>query len=153
MGIYQRAMRRLSKTSGLRWVLSKILTPLDMKLKGSRFAPSTFGLDMPLCFLTTTGRKSGESRTIPLLFIETDTGAPAIAATNFGHQTHPAWALNLEATPAAIFELDGESREVTARRASAEEAADLWPRFDGIWPAYEDYREISHRSIKVFILE
>jgi len=108
---------------------------------------------MPLCFLTTTGRKSGEPRTVPLLFIATDNGGPAVAATNFGRQTHPAWALNLEATPAAIFEVGGVSRTVTARRASGDEVAELWPRFDGIWPAYEEYREIAHRDIKVFILE
>jgi deazaflavin-dependent oxidoreductase (nitroreductase family) len=146
-------MRRLSKTRWLRFVISRALTPLDMKLRGSRFAPSTFGLDMPLCFLTTTGRRSGEPRTVPLLFIETDGGAPAVAATNFGRPSHPAWALNLEATPAAIFELEGESRTVTARRATGDEVVEIWPRFDGIWPAYEEYREISHRDIKVFILE
>jgi len=153
MHIYQRTLLRLGKTRGLRWVLAKVLTPLDMKLKGTRFAPSNLGLDMPLCFLTTTGRKSGEPRTVPLLFITTDSGAPAIAASNFGRQTHPAWALNLEATPAATLEVDDTAKNVTARRASTEETAELWPRFDGIWPGYEEYREISHRNIKVFILE
>ncbi len=153
MNIYKSAMQRLSRTSGLRLVLSRTLTPLDMKLRGSRFAPSRFGLDMPLCYLTTTGRTSGEPRTVPLLFINTQGGFPAVAASNFGRANHPEWALNLEATPEAMLEINSEAREVTARRASEIETAELWPRFDDIWPGYEAYRAITHRDIKVFILE
>lgn len=153
MGFYQRAAMRLSKTSGLRWVISKALTPLDMALKGSSFAPSRFGLDLPLCFLTTTGRRTGKQRTVPLLFIDTPSGSRAVAASNFGRTSHPRWALNLVSKPQAILEIDGESKHVTARRSSQEEATELWPLFDSVWPGYEEYRSIAPREIKVFILE
>lgn len=124
-----------------------------MRLKGTRLAPSTFGVDYPLCFLTTTGRKSGEQRTVPLFFACTTQGSPAIVATNFGQENHPAWALNLGADPTASLEIDGQSRRVMARLATEEELSALWPVFDGFWPGYKEYREIAPRSIKVFVLE
>jgi deazaflavin-dependent oxidoreductase (nitroreductase family) len=151
--MYQRAMSRLSTTRGLRWTLSKVLSPLDLKLKGTRFAPSTFAVDFPLCFLTTTGRKSGEPRTVPLFFVRTTEGFPAIVGSNFGQKSHPGWALNLEADPDASLEMDGESLSVVARLASTDEVAELWPLFDGLWPGYEEYRKIAPRDIKMFILE
>ena len=152
MGPYQRTLTKLSRTSALRWVLSKTITPLDLKLKGSRFAPSRFGLDVPLCYLTTTGRSSGEQRTVPLLFVVAPSGGRAVAATNFGRESHPGWAFNLEAEPSATLEVEDEVMSVHARMASDEEAAELWPLFDGIWPGYESYRENAPRAIKMFIL-
>ena len=152
MGVYQRTLNKLSRTTSLRWVLSRAITTLDLKLKGTRFAPSTLGVDLPLCFLTTTGRKTGEQRVVPLLYVELPSGERAVAASNYGQKDHPAWALNLEATPEASLEIDSESRDVTARRASPEETATIWPLFDGVWPGYEKYREIAPRDIKVFVL-
>ena len=152
MGVYQRTMTKLSKTSGFRWVLSRVFTPLDVMLKGSRFAPSRFGLDLPLCFLTTTGRKTGEPRTIPLLFVTPPAGGHAVAATNFGRTSHPAWALNLETEPQAVLEVGGEITSVVGRRVDAKEVLEIWPLFDGIWPGYEEYRRIAPRDIKVFVL-
>ncbi len=152
MGLYQSALIRLSKTGGLRWVLSRTITPLDMKLKGSRFAPSRFGLDVPLCYLTTTGRTSGVPRTVPLLFVNAPSGGRAVAATNFGRLSHPGWAYNLEAKPSATLEIEGRTTQVHARSVNDEEALEIWPLFDGIWPGYESYREIAPRHIKVFVL-
>ncbi|MCL1600241.1 MAG: nitroreductase family deazaflavin-dependent oxidoreductase [Actinomycetia bacterium] len=153
MGMYQRALARLSTMGGLRWALSKVLSPLDTRLKGTRFAPSTLGVDFPLCFLTTTGRKSGAKRTVPLFFVTAPNGSPAVVATNFGQENHPAWALNLDAHPNATLEIDGLSRSVVARRASNDEASALWPLFDGFWPGYEEYRKLAPRDIRVFVLE
>jgi deazaflavin-dependent oxidoreductase (nitroreductase family) len=153
MGVYQRTMSRLSTTSSLRWVVSRVISPLDMRLKGTRFAPSTFGVEFPLCFLTTTGRRSGEERTVPLLFACTPIGSPAIVASNFGQQNHPGWALNLQADPIASLEIDGQSRPVVARLATEEELSTVWALFDGFWRGYKEYREIAPRAIKVFILE
>lgn len=152
MGAYKRTMTRLSKTSGLRWILSKTLTPLDMKLKDSRFAPSRFGLDMPLCYLTTTGRHSGEPRTVPLLFVVPREGGHAVTATNFGRKSHPNWALNLEAHPEATLDVEGDVTAVIARRFGTDEMLEIWPLFDGMWPGYEEYREIAARDIRMFAL-
>ncbi|MGI9667132.1 MAG: nitroreductase family deazaflavin-dependent oxidoreductase [Acidimicrobiia bacterium] len=152
MNLYARTMRKLSTTSAMRWTLSKVLTPLDIKLKGTRFAPSTLGMESPLCYLTTTGRKSGEQRTVPLLYVQAE-DAVAVAATNFGQTNHPAWALNLEDDPNAVLEIDGNTSSVVARSPDGHESADLWSQFEAVWPGYREYRKIAPRDIKMFVLE
>lgn len=132
--------------------MSRTLAPLDMKLRGTRFAPSTLGLDLPLCFLTTTGARSGEPRTVPLLYVALDDGAVAVVASNFGTEHHPGWAYNLEAQPRATIEIDDARTVVVARHADEEEAQRLWPLFDGVWPGYETYRSTAPREIKIFLL-
>jgi deazaflavin-dependent oxidoreductase (nitroreductase family) len=146
-------MRRLGRTTAMRWTLSKVLTPLDMALRHTRYAPSRFGLGAPLCFLTTSGRRSGAPRTVPLLYVPFGGDALAVAATNFGQVGHPGWSHNLESNPRAELEIDGVTRLVIGRRADAHESAHVWPRLDAIWPAYETYRNLARRDIKVFILE
>ncbi len=153
MKIYQRSLEKLATTGLARWTLARVLAPLDMRFKDSRLAPSRFGVDFPLCFLTTKGRSSGKPRTVPLFFVENPLGRPTVAATNFGQEHHPSWALNLEADPHATVEIEGTSQDVVARNATSSETAELWPLFDGVWPGYETYRDIAPRDIKVFILE
>lgn len=154
MNLYARVTRKLAKTSAMRWTLSKVLMPLDMRFKGTRFAPSTFGGQrVPLCYLTATGAASGEPRTVPLLYVPVGDGAVAVVASNFGGERHPAWSANLDAQPRATLEIDGTTHDVAARRANNEEAAAIWERFDHIWPGYERYREIAPREIRVYVLE
>lgn len=133
--------------------MSKVLHPLDMRFKGTRLAPSTFGgQEVPLCYLTAIGRTSGEERTVPLLYVPVDDGSVAVVATNFGRDRHPGWSANLMANPEASLEIDGEVRTVIARRADDDEALTIWKRFDRVWPGYERYREIAPRDIRVFVL-
>ncbi len=110
------------------------------------------GLDLPLCFITTTGARSGEPRTVPLLYVALDDGAKAVVASNFGTEHHPGWAYNLEAHPRATIEIDNTRTVVVARRADEGEAQRVWPLFDGVWPGYETYRSIAPRDIKIFLL-
>jgi deazaflavin-dependent oxidoreductase (nitroreductase family) len=154
MDLYVRAMRSLSTTKGMRWMMRTVQHPLDMKLRGTRFAPSTFGgMDAPLCFLTTIGRTSGEPRTVPLLYVQLEDECFAVVATNYGQHQTPAWALNLDATPHAELEVDGQPpRNVVARRASDASAAGIWPRFHAVWPGYETYRDIAGRPIGMYLL-
>lgn len=154
VNLYARITRRFAKTRGMRWTMSKVLTPLDLRLKGTRLAPSSFGgRDVPLCYLTTVGRRSGNPRTVPLLFAPVNDGSVAVVATNFGGERHPAWAHNLEANPEATLEVDGVDRDVIARRASDHEVATTWRQLDRVWPGYEKYREIAPRDVKVFVLD
>jgi deazaflavin-dependent oxidoreductase (nitroreductase family) len=152
MSAYDRALRALARTAPMRWTLSKVLMPLDMRLRDTRFAPSTLGVGMPLCYLTTIGRTSGEPRTVPLLHVPVDGGGVAVVATNFGREKHPGWALNLRNDPRATMSIGDREVDMVARSASDEEAAEIWARFDGVWPGYERYREIAPRDIHVFVL-
>lgn len=151
MNPYERMMRRLSTTDWFRRVLSRVLTPLDMRLRHSRFAPSRFGMNAPLCFVTVPGKKSGEPRTVPLLYIETRDGY-SVAGTNFGREDHPAWVHNFQAAGSGTIEIDGVTQVISIRRLDSRETADLWPSFDSVWPGYRKYREIARRDIRVFLL-
>ncbi|MGI9529163.1 MAG: nitroreductase/quinone reductase family protein [Acidimicrobiia bacterium] len=127
---------------------------LDMKLKGTRFAPSAFGgVNTPLCYLTTMGRKSGEPRTVPLVYVPAGGGAVAVVASNYGQDHHPAWSYNLDANPSASLEIDDRASPVLARRTTDAETSSLWPQFSAVWPGYDTYRKITDRDIKMYLLE
>jgi len=105
----------------------------------------------PILLLTTIGRKSGKRRTVPLLYIE-DGGRFVIVASYAGAPRHPVWFLNLEAHPQVELQVRSRRFPGTARRASAEEKAQLWPRLVAIYPAYADYQKRTTRDIPVVIV-
>ena len=153
MSISARLLRSLAKTKGMRWFMIRAQRPLDEMFRGTKFMPSAVGgVDTPICFLTTTGRVSGEDRTVPLLYVTTEDGDFAVVASNYGQDHHPAWSHNLDTDPNGTIAIDEVARPVTARRADAGEQADLWPRFEAIWPGYETYRSITDRSIRMYVL-
>ena len=102
--------------------------------------------------LTTVGRKSGMSRTTPLLYLEEDSNW-VIVGSNAGDDRHPAWWLNLQANPVATIQIRGEQMQVRARKASESAKSDLWPRFVKMHSGYRAYRQRTKRDIPVVILE
>lgn len=152
MRLYGSFVRMLGRTRGFAWVASRVLPPLDLRLRARGLAPTALGTDFPLCFLTTTGRRSGAQRTVPLLYVA-DGERIALFASNWGRRDHPAWALNLDANAAATVELDGVERRVIARRASAAEERELWPLADAVYPGYAGYRDRAGREVRVYVLE
>jgi F420H(2)-dependent quinone reductase len=104
----------------------------------------------PMLLVTTTGRKSGRARTTPVLYLA-DGGRFVIVASLAGAPRHPAWFLNLEANPKVELQVRSRRFSATARRASADEKAQLWPRLTGMYPAYEDYQKRTTRDIPVVI--
>ncbi len=133
--------------------MMKAQRPLDERFKGTRFMPSTVGgVDTPICFLTTTGRVTGEPRTVPLVYVPAPDGTVAVVASNYGQRHHPAWSHNLDANPEATLEVDGSTSPVIARRAETHEAKNLWAAFDHVWPGYEAYRDLTDRDIRMYVL-
>jgi len=107
---------------------------------------------MPVVLLTTTGRKSGKSRTTPLLYVR-DGDAVVVVASNGGSDDAPAWWLNLRSNPLAEIEIGRERSSVAARKASPDEYARLWPKFTSGFPGYAKYKTKTAREIPVVILE
>jgi F420H(2)-dependent quinone reductase len=107
---------------------------------------------MPVMLLTTTGRKSGAQRTVPLSYFE-DGDAYVVIGSKGGAPKHPAWYLNLEAHPDVEVQVGTERRRLRARRANAEEADRLWPQILERAPLYGKYRAKTRREIPLVLLE
>lgn len=106
----------------------------------------------PVLLLNHVGRKSGQKRTTPLLYLD-DGDRLVIVASRGGSHATPAWWLNLQAEPRVTVELRGDRREVVARLATPEERAELWPRLNAMYSDYETYQGRTSREIPVVLLE
>jgi deazaflavin-dependent oxidoreductase (nitroreductase family) len=106
----------------------------------------------PLLLLTSTGAKSGEERTTPVMYLP-DGERMVIFASKAGAPTNPAWYHNLVANPTATVEVGTESFQVQARVATVEERAELYNRQAELRPQFADYAEKTTREIPVVVLE
>lgn len=107
---------------------------------------------MPVLLLITKGRKSGKSRTTPLLYLH-DGERLVVVASNGGSDYIPGWWLNLRSERDAEIELGRARTGVRAREASAAERARLWPEFTSRFSGYATYATRTAREIPVVILE
>lgn len=106
----------------------------------------------PVALLTTIGRKTGEPRVSPLLFLR-DGDRVVFVASRGGSDKHPMWFLNLTANPQVGVQIKGENLNLTARRATDEERAAYWPRLTEMYPAFADYRSWTTREIPIVVCE
>jgi F420H(2)-dependent quinone reductase len=107
---------------------------------------------LDVLLLTTTGRKTGKPRTVPLLYTDAG-GGYAVIASKGGAAEDPAWCVNLRANPAAEVELAGNRVPVRAREAEGEERDRLWQAMADGYKSYDAYKERTSRRIPVFVLE
>jgi deazaflavin-dependent oxidoreductase (nitroreductase family) len=103
--------------------------------------------------LTTTGRRSGEPRTSPLIYAPHGDDAYTVVASKGGWPEPPAWYLNLSETPEVEVQVRGDRFKARARTASAEEKPEMWRRMAAEWPAYDEYQSRTDREIPVVVLE
>jgi len=107
---------------------------------------------MRVLLLTTTGRKSGKLRTVPLVYFA-DGERLVIIGSKGGNPRDPLWWENLKAKPEASVQVGATTRRMRARLASAEERARLWPRIKQENAAYARYETLTPRPIPVVLLE
>ncbi len=106
----------------------------------------------PVALLTTTGRRSGQPRTTPVLYVSEGDGF-VVAASNLGRDAHPAWLHNLRAEPRASVQVRGRSVPVRARIATGAERERQWQRLLAIQPRFTTFQERTDREIPVLVLE
>ena len=144
---YSRASQRMGAT-GLRWT-GKLNIPL-YRLSGGRIGGRV--AKAPVLLLTTTGRKSGQLRTAPVVYLA-DGENLVVIGSNAGHSRTPAWSLNLKANPDAEVEVRRERRPVRARVVEGDERAELWRKHNEQYSGFDEYEARTGRDIAVFVLE
>jgi deazaflavin-dependent oxidoreductase (nitroreductase family) len=107
---------------------------------------------LPTLLLSTTGRKSGRTSVLPLIYKKVDAGYVIIASKG-GAPAHPAWYLNLLANPDSEIQVAHDHYDVTARTAEGEERESLWAQLAEVYPPYKDYQASTDRKIPVVVLE
>jgi len=117
---------------------------------GGRIGSRIWGLEIVL--LTTTGRRSGRPRTVPLCSLR-DGEAFVVIASYGGLDRSPSWWLNLRQEPRATVRLGRTTREVVAREATDDERDRLWAQVTERAPGYLDYQRRTTRRIPVVLLE
>jgi len=115
------------------------------------FVGGRFG-KAPILLLTTTGAKTGKERTMPLLYYP-DGENLVVIASNGGSDRHPGWYVNVRKNPKAEVQVGRETKAVTAKTASAEEKARLWPLITKMYAQYDGYQKNTSREIPVVVLK
>ena len=151
----QRFFRRSGATAPGSWLYARVLHHVDRPFwRWSRGRWTFTGLvtGLPMVVLTTTGARSGEPRSVPLLGLP-DPGGVVVIASSYGRPSHPAWYHNLRARPEARALVRGESCPVVAELLSGEDRARVWREALRVYPGFATYeRRAAHRDIGVFLL-
>ncbi|MEU7768109.1 nitroreductase/quinone reductase family protein [Nocardia sp. NPDC049190] len=108
---------------------------------------------MPSIELTTTGRKSGRPHAVMLTAPVVDGETYVVVASRGGDPVHPAWFLNLRDNPDVTVSVQsGPQVPMTARVATVQERATLWPRVTTAQPIYGEYQTKTEREIPLVLL-
>lgn len=153
---FQRGFQRFASLRPVAWGFRHTAHHLDkltVKWWGGRTLSGMLA-GIPNILLTTTGAKSGEARTVPLVGLHVD-GTVAIVGTRFGAEQHPGWYHNLVHDPRAVVEVHGERSEVVARAVpDGPEYDRIMAVADTVYVGYAKYRRRIHgRRIPIFVLE
>jgi F420H(2)-dependent quinone reductase len=106
----------------------------------------------PVMLLTSTGRRSGQPRTAPVLY-GTDGQRLIVVSSNGGNHNQPGWAYNLKDNPNAEVEIRGRRQSMRARVAEGEERERMWRLMNEQYAGFDDYDANVTREIAVFVLE
>jgi F420H(2)-dependent quinone reductase len=146
-----RQAHRLGGTRWGVWTIGHVVSPLQRRLylrTGGRFSLTG---SAPVLLLTSTGRRSGLQRTVPLLYLA-DGDRLVVCNVNPGFERTNPWVLNLRADPHATVQVRRDVFAVSAREATPEEVELYWPALTAIWPAYQRFYARGGKR-RVFVLE
>ncbi|MCG5431387.1 nitroreductase family deazaflavin-dependent oxidoreductase [Mycobacterium sp. MYCO198283] len=140
--------------SGATGVIIKWMSRLNTavyKRSGGKIG-GTFLRGAPVGVLTTTGRKTGQPRESPLLYLR-EGNRIVLVASQGGRATNPMWYLNLKANPEVSFQINNEVLHLTARDATPAERDEYWPKLDAMYPDFKNYRSYTDREIPIVICD
>jgi len=144
-----RVMRRLAEQSielalsagGSRlgvFLVGRVVSPLQRRLYRVSGGRVSLTGRAPVLLLTTTGRKTGQDRTVPVFYLRDGQRIVVCFVTPHLERINP-WTLNLKAITLASVQFGKERIDCRARAATDEEIARYWPRLIRIWPAFKRF--------------
>lgn len=104
-----------------------------------------------LLLLTTTGARTGEEHTTPMMF-HTDGDRPIVMASNAGAPKAPDWYRNLLANPTVRVEQGKDSYQATAKELTGEERTRLWAEITAAYPFFLEHEQKAGREIPLVAL-
>lgn len=138
-----------STGTAIKW-MSKLQTWLFKATKGKVGNKFLRGTEVGI--LTTIGRKTGEPRDSPLLFLQ-EGSRIVLVASQGGRAANPMWYLNLKANPKITFQTKAGTFSLVARDAVDAERAEYWPKLDAMYPDFVNYRSYTDRKIPIVICD
>lgn len=152
---WQQLIVRLAAAPLVAWVGVPLLHRLDrlvLRWSRKRYTFSSLLTGFVPVWLTTTGAKSGQPRTVPLLGFE-DGARVILIASNWGQSRHPAWYYNLRAHPHVTLELHRQTATYLAHEATGAERERYWQVAVAAYPGYAAYaHRTGGRTIPVIVL-
>lgn len=152
-GPYARMVNRFSATKPGSWLVRRVAAKVDpklFKLSNGRFTV-TGKPTLPQLAMTTTGRRSGQPRSVQVAF-HPDGDDYLIVASAMGQEHHPAWRYNIEANPEVEIQLRGRTVRARASKLDAAEKDRLWPAIATTIPQMNTYIKRTDRDLEVFRL-
>lgn len=150
-----RLIQRCASSPPGAWLFARVLHHLDrpvLRLTQNRSSLTGALAGLPVVTLTTTGAKSGQPRSVPLVAVQ-DGDRLVLFASNFGQKHYPAWYYNLRAHPQATVTWRGQTRAYQAREAEGKEREDYWKRAVKLYAGYAAYeKRVGQRHIPIMVL-
>jgi deazaflavin-dependent oxidoreductase (nitroreductase family) len=132
---------RIALTKPGTWFYSRVAARIDpwlVRRSGGRLS-SIKGL-LPVVLLTARGARTGQERTVPLVYF-TDGGEVILIASSFGRPRYPAWYHNITANPEVTLEARGRSGRFRARETDGEDRERLYALARELYSGYGNYEE------------
>jgi deazaflavin-dependent oxidoreductase (nitroreductase family) len=120
-------------------------------LTGGRIQMNSAQDPVGLLALTTTGRKSGQPRTVSLVYIKSGSSY-VVAATNAGRDKHPAWYFNLRSNPQVTVRIKNQQFKAVAATVNPEQRKQLWEQLVKASPMFARYPQLTRREIPMVLL-
>jgi deazaflavin-dependent oxidoreductase (nitroreductase family) len=152
----RRLVQKATKIVPMSWIPPRALVSVDrtvFRLSRGRTTLSAWISGLPIIMLTTTGARTGEPRTLPVLAFP-DGDHLVLMASNFGRPSHPGWYYNLRADASVLISWKGSRVAMRARELIGEERQRYIERSLAAYPWWAPYhRRAAPRQIPVIMLE
>lgn len=107
---------------------------------------------LPTLLLTTLGRKSGEKRTTPLVFLQWGEHMVVVGSLA-GYDQDPTWYVNMKTNRTCWVQKDHDQYVCIGRDVTDEERKALWPQLDQVFPAWGYFQKTTDRPFPMVSLE